>query len=123
MAMWIDSASVGSSRPRITQKDLPAIMPGPAGINSQKGRMEVVPVIMATIDSISQFRIQSPSDLKSTKQRLDLRKTVEEIKRRFPDGLPPLDPIKNMSITDEEFRTLVKVLLAMELSKFVRKLR
>jgi len=41
--------------------------------------------------------------------RLDLRKTVEEVKRRFPDGVPSLDPIKNMGIKDESFKNLVKV--------------
>jgi len=107
--MWLDASSV-SSGARLKQKDLPTIMAGPVGINSKTGRMEVVPVTMATIDAISQIRIQLPSDLKSAEQRLDLRKTVEEVKRRFPDGLPTLDPIKNMSITDESFRTLVKVL-------------
>jgi ATP-dependent RNA helicase DOB1 len=106
--MWIDASSVSSGQ-RIKQKDLPAIMPGPDGINSKTGRMEVVPVVMSTIDGISQIRVPLPSDLKGTEQRLDLRKTVEEVKRRFPDGLPNLDPINNMSITDESFRTLVKV--------------
>jgi ATP-dependent RNA helicase DOB1 len=109
VAMWIDASSVSSGQ-RIKQKDLPAILPGPAGINSKTGRMEVVPVIMSTVDGISQIRVPLPSDLKGAEQRLDLRKTVEEVKRRFPDGLPNLDPIKNMSITDESFRTLVKVL-------------
>jgi ATP-dependent RNA helicase DOB1 len=108
VAMWIDASSVSSGQ-RIKQKDLPAIIPGPDGINSKMGRMEVVPVVMSTIDEISQLRVPLPGDLKGTEQRLDLRKTVEEVKRRFPDGLPNLDPIKNMSITDESFRTLVKV--------------
>lgn len=116
--MWIDGSSV-SPGARLKQKDLPAIIPGPVGINSKTGRMEVVPVTMATIDAISQIRIQLPSDLKSTEQRLDLRKAVEEVKRRFPDGLPPLDPIKNMSITDESFRRLVKVLYNKEFSDSV----
>ena len=71
--------------------------------------MEVVPVTMATIDALSSARVQLPKDLKSIDQRLDLRKTVEEVKRRFPDGVPLLDPIKNMLIEDDSFRNLIKV--------------
>ena len=66
---------------------------------------------MSTIDLISSIRVQLPKDLKSMDQRLDLRKTAEEVKRRFPDGVPCLDPIKNMGIKDESFRNLIKVVL------------
>jgi hypothetical protein len=72
--------------------------------------MEVVPVTMATIDSISSVRIKLPADMKTLDQRLDVRKTVEEVKRRFPDGIPSLDPVKNMGIKDESFKNLVKVI-------------
>jgi ATP-dependent RNA helicase DOB1 len=118
VALWIDASS-NSDGARIKQKDLPAIIPGPAGINFKTGRMEVVPVTMATIDAISQVRIPLPNDIKATEQRLDLRKTIQEVKRRLPDGLPHLDPIKDMSITDESFRTLVKVSPAAEFSDCV----
>jgi ATP-dependent RNA helicase DOB1 len=93
----------------VKQSDLAAVAPGPAGINPKEGRLEIVPVTMTTIDATSSIRVQLPKELKTMDQRIDLRKTVEEVKRRFPDGIPHLDPIKNMGITDESFKTLVKV--------------
>lgn len=110
VAMWIDANTTAlKNGPRIKHGDLIHISPGPPGISPKEGRMEVVPVTMASLDSISTIRIQLPKDLKSIDQRLDLRKTTEEVKRRFPDGIPNLDPIKNMSIKDDSFKTLVKV--------------
>jgi len=110
--MWLDASSTAlKNGPRIKHSELAAIAPGPPGINPKEGRMEAVPVTLATIDSISTVRIPMPKDLKSIDQRLDLRKTIEEVKRRFPDGIPNLDPIKNMSIKDESFKTLVRVIL------------
>jgi ATP-dependent RNA helicase DOB1 len=108
--MWLDASSaVFKNGPRIKQSDLVAITPGPPGINAKEGRMEIVPVTMATFDSISSIRIPLPKELKSIDQRLDVHKTIEEVKRRFPDGIPSLDPIKNMDIEDESFKNLIKV--------------
>jgi ATP-dependent RNA helicase DOB1 len=115
VALWLDaSASAFKTGPKIRQNDLSGIAPGPSGVNEKTGRMEVVPVVMSTVDSISSVRIQLPKDLKSIDHRLDLRKTVEEVKRRFPDGVPCLDPIKNMGIKDESFKNLVKKIEIME---------
>jgi ATP-dependent RNA helicase DOB1 len=36
-------------------------------------------------------------------------KSVDEVKRRFPDGVPLLDPIENMQIKDESFKKLLRV--------------
>lgn len=88
------------------------IIPGPPGINAKVGRMEIIPCTLATIDSISSVRIQLPRELKTIEQRHDLRKTLEEVKRRFPDGVPSLDPIKSMGIKDESFKNLVQVRLS-----------
>jgi ATP-dependent RNA helicase DOB1 len=71
--------------------------------------MEVVPCILSTVDSISSVRIQLPRELRTVDQRYDLRKTLEEVKRRFPDGVPSLDPVKSMGIKDESFKNLVQV--------------
>jgi len=34
---------------------------------------------------------------------------LDEIKRRFPDGIAVLDPIENMGISDESFKKLLRV--------------
>jgi ATP-dependent RNA helicase DOB1 len=37
-----------------------------------------------------------------------------EVKRRFPDGLPVLDPIENMEITDDSFKKLLRKIEVLE---------
>ena len=39
---------------------------------------------------------------------------LAEVQRRFPDGLPILDPIENMDITDESFRKLLRKIEVLE---------
>lgn len=75
----------------------------------EKGKMEIVPILLSTIDSIGHIRIFLPNDLRTADQRNTARKSVEEVKRRFPDGIAILDPIENMGITDESFKKLLRV--------------
>ena len=77
----------------------------------EKGKMEVVPVLLSAIESIGHIRLYLPSDLKSADQRKNVRKLLEEVKRRFPDGIAVLDPIENMGITDGSFKKLLRVLV------------
>ncbi|KAH7061359.1 ATP-dependent RNA helicase DOB1 [Macrophomina phaseolina] len=80
----------------------------------EKGKMEVVPVLLSCIDSIGHLRIFLPSDLKSSEQRNSVRKALEEVKKRFPDGIAILDPIENMGITDESFKKLLRKIEVLE---------
>lgn len=75
----------------------------------EKGRMEVVPILLSCVESIGHIRIFLPSDLKSTEQRNTVRKSLDEVKRRFPDGIAVLDPVENMHITDSSFKKLLRV--------------
>lgn len=85
----------------------------PSGVRppteGEKGKMEVVPVLLSCIESIGHVRIFLPMDLKSADQRNTVRKSLEEVKRRFPDGIAVLDPIENMGITDASFKRLLRV--------------
>lgn len=92
--------------PQVTQ-DLPpgARPPGP----NEKGKMEVVPVLLSCVDAIGHVRIFLPPELKSNDQRNNVRKSLEEVKRRFPDGIAILDPIENMRIEDDSFKKLLRV--------------
>lgn len=122
--MWLDAtAPAFKNGLKIKQADLVAIAPGPPGSSGKEGRMEVVPVTLATIDSLSSVIIHLPKDLKSIDQRLELWRTLEEVKRRFPDGIPNLDPIKNMGIKDESFKNLVKVSYLIRCFSYKRKLK
>ena len=71
--------------------------------------MDVVPVLLSCVESISHIRIFLPDNLKSPDQRNTVRKSLDEVKRRFPDGIAVLDPIENMGITDDSFKKLLRV--------------
>ena len=90
-----------------THDELP---PGVQPVNKgEKGKMEVVPILLSCVESIGHIRIFLPSDLKSAEQRNTVRKSLEEVKRRFPDGIAVLDPIENMGIQDASFKKLLRV--------------
>lgn len=84
--------------------------PGPG----EKSKMEVVPVLLSCIDSIGHIRIFLPNELRSTDQRNTVRKALEEVKKRFPDGIAILDPIENMGITDDSFKKLLRKIEVLE---------
>jgi len=69
----------------------------------------VVPVMLSTVDAISHLRIHLPKDLRPLVSRETAWKAVQEIRRRWPKAVPLLDPIENMGIKDDAFRTLVQV--------------
>lgn len=96
-------------------KDKSVVTPTPAGIQpcamGQNGSAVVVPVLLSTLDGISHLRVFMPKDLRQDQSRETLWKSVLEVQRRFPDGVPLLDPIENIGIKDEKFKELVQVRL------------
>jgi ATP-dependent RNA helicase DOB1 len=76
--------------------------------------MEVVPVLLSCIEAIAHVRIFLPKDLNPAEQRNTVRKSIEEVKRRFPDGIAVLDPIENMGITDDSFKKLLRKIEVLE---------
>jgi ATP-dependent RNA helicase DOB1 len=99
--------TVASAKVKITA----AIKPCPPG---EKGEMQVVPVLLHTIQQISSVRVYYPSDLKSLENRMSVLKTVQEVLKRFPDGVPLLDPVEDMGIKDKDFTDLLKKIEAFE---------
>ncbi|KAF8919476.1 antiviral helicase [Mucidula mucida] len=99
-------------------KDRTNITPTPGGVlpcpPHTKGVALVVPVLLATIHGISHLRIKLAKDLRPDAARQTAWKSVLEVHRRFPDGVPLLDPIENMNIKDDKFKALVKKIEAME---------
>ncbi|GAM82830.1 hypothetical protein ANO11243_008160 [Dothideomycetidae sp. 11243] len=95
-----------------TETELPpGVRPPLAG---EKGKMEVVPVLLSCLDSIGHIRVFLPTDLRSADQRNIVRKGLDEVKRRFPDGIAVLDPVENMGITDEGFKKLLRKIEILE---------
>jgi len=86
------------------------LRPPPSG---QEGEMVVVPVMLHTLESISGLRLILPKDLRQREARQQVKDRLQEVFRRFPSsgkgakGIPLLDPIKDMKITDDSFSTLL----------------
>ena len=103
--------SKGSTVP----KDRNTTTPTPGGVqpclSGKGGEPLVVPVLLSTIESISRLRLFMPKDLRPLEQRNTTWKSVLEVQSRFPDGIPLLDPIVDMKITDDKFKELVQVCL------------
>ncbi|KAJ3184745.1 ATP-dependent RNA helicase mtr4 [Irineochytrium annulatum] len=74
----------------------------------EAGDPVIIACALSTLDGISAARVHVGKDLKSVEKRMHLRSTVKEVERRFPDGVPLLDPIADMGIVDDEFKKLVR---------------
>ncbi|KAF3325604.1 superkiller viralicidic activity 2-like 2 isoform X1 [Carex littledalei] len=73
----------------------------------EKGEMHVVPVPMPLLCGLSSVRIAIPSDLRPPEARQNVLFAVQELTKRYPQGLPKLHPLKDMGIKDEEVVDLV----------------
>ncbi len=74
-----------------------------------RSRGLVVPVLLSAIESFSHVRIFLPKDLRPASERAVAMKSVKEVKKRFPDQVPLLDPVANMEIKDARFQELLQV--------------
>lgn len=77
-------------------------------------RYEVVPVLLNCVKSFGQIRLFVKGDLKTEAEMGTCGKNLEEAKRRFPDGVPILDPIENMGINDDSFKKLMRKIEVLE---------
>lgn len=86
--------------------------------SSQDGIFEAVPCFLTCIKALSQIRVFMPKDIASREDvesvRKQLYKSLKEVERRFPDGLPILDPMENMNITDDSFKALLRKIEVLE---------
>ncbi len=55
------------------------------------------------------MRIYIPKDLRQLENRQSVGKSVKEVIKRFPDGVPLLDPIEDMKVEDADFKKVVRV--------------
>jgi ATP-dependent RNA helicase DOB1 len=110
--MLVASDSIAPPKGSKPTDTLPAGVRPPA--NGEKGKMEIVPILNGTIESIGHLRLHLPKDLRTAEQRNAVRKQMEEVKVRFPDGIAVLDPIENMHIEDESFKKLLRKIEVLE---------
>ncbi|KAJ3022834.1 Exosome RNA helicase MTR4 [Thoreauomyces humboldtii] len=92
--------------------------PKPCPANVEKGEMLVIPCALEAIDGLSTVRVYVPKDLKASESRHALYKTIREVRRRFPDGVPLLDPVEDMKIKDDGFKKLISRIEVLEKKLF-----
>ncbi|CDO95267.1 unnamed protein product [Kluyveromyces dobzhanskii CBS 2104] len=74
----------------------------------------VIPITLSSIQLIGNIRLYMPKDIKAESQQNTVGKTLTEALRRFPDGVPVVDPVKNMKIEDDDFQKLLKKIEVLE---------
>ncbi|KAL6855484.1 ATP-dependent RNA helicase mtr4 [Amphichorda felina] len=105
-----DSAEFAPGQPAAEMP--PGLMPA---TNPDDTIYVVVPCLFTCIKAISQIRVFMPKNgLKTDQDREQARKSLQEVCRRFPDGLPILDPLENMDITDDSFKKLLRRIEVLE---------
>lgn len=82
--------------------------------NDEEGDVEVIPILHNLISQISAVRLHYPKDLRPLDNRKNVLKTIQEAKKRFPEGLPLLNPIEDMKIQDQAFKDVVKKIELLE---------
>ncbi|KAG8598940.1 hypothetical protein GDO81_002807 [Engystomops pustulosus] len=80
----------------------------------EKGEMQVVPVLLHLLCAISSVRLYIPKDLRSLDNRQSVLKSIQEVQKRFPDGVPLLDPIDDMGIKDPGLKKVIQKVEAFE---------
>ncbi|KAG9355037.1 hypothetical protein JZ751_001750 [Albula glossodonta] len=80
----------------------------------EKGEMQVVPVMLHLLTTISSVRLYIPKDLRPPDNRQSVLKSIQEVHKRFPDGVPLLDPIDDMGIKDQGLKKVIQKVEAFE---------
>lgn len=83
----------------------------------EKGEMVVIPLLLHLIQQISSVRLFIPEDLRPLDNRMAVLKSIGEVKKRFKEGVPLLDPIKDMKIGDKQFKDVIN-----KIGKFEKRL-
>ncbi|KAL2024127.1 hypothetical protein VTK56DRAFT_9907 [Thermocarpiscus australiensis] len=75
---------------------------------------EIVPCLLSCMTALSTIRLHLPKNVHSKQARETVGTMLEETSRRFPDGIPIMDPIKNMGIEDDSFKKLLRKIEVLE---------
>ncbi|KAJ3183867.1 ATP-dependent RNA helicase mtr4 [Geranomyces variabilis] len=100
-----------------------AKFPKPCPPDVEKGEFLVVPCALEAVDGLSTIRMHLEKlDLTGHEARAQLGRKVREIKKRFPDGVPLLDPVEDMKITDAGFKKMISRIETLETKLFAHPL-
>ncbi|XP_077980932.1 exosome RNA helicase MTR4-like isoform X2 [Glandiceps talaboti] len=109
--LYIAEVLLNCSKESIKNAATESAKPVKAG---EKGEMVVVPVMLHLLLQISSIRLYIPKDLRPYDNRQSVGKSIQEVQKRFPDGVPLLDPIDDMGIKDTALKKVVEKIEAFE---------
>ncbi|XP_041999586.1 DExH-box ATP-dependent RNA helicase DExH10-like [Salvia splendens] len=107
--------SVGPSETGSQPKPFPP-QPG------EEGEMHVVPVQLPLLSALSKLKISVPSDLRPKESRHNVLLAMQQLEKRYPQGFPKLNPVKDMGIEDREFVELASQIEELEQKLFTHPL-
>lgn len=70
--------------------------------------MRLFTVSLECVDRISAVVLYVPNDVHPPEARKNVGIAVKEVQKRFPDGVPLLDPIKDLGVKDDEYQLLLQ---------------
>lgn len=80
----------------------------------EKSRAEYLPITLDSIEAISSVRLKVPEDFKSSTAKRNMVRTLKDLPRKLPDGIPLMDPVQSMKIDDTDFKMLVRKIDVLE---------
>lgn len=109
--LWVTKASPTN----LQRKKSPFLHPGIThSLDPNEGKMESLWITLDSIQKLSNLKIRVPKDLSSPNQRKSIKRNIDEVSRRFPDGIPSPDPVENMKIVDDSFLKLIRKIEVLE---------
>ncbi|XP_034048328.1 exosome RNA helicase MTR4 [Thalassophryne amazonica] len=109
--LYVVEVLVHCSKESVKDSATEAAKPAAPG---ETGEMQVVPVMLHLLTSISSVRLYIPKDLRPYDNRQLMLKSIQEVQKRFPDGVPLLDPIDDMGIKDPGLKKVIQKVEAFE---------
>ncbi len=100
---------------RIANGSTPADPQPASSTSSADSKPAVFTVDLGVLDGMSAVRLHLPKDVKTASDaQAVVVKSINEVERRFPDGLPLLHPVNDLAIGDPAFGELVDRMEALE---------
>jgi len=92
---------------------LPNVPPKPCPPGG-KGEYQIVPLMLHLVTGVSAVRLYLPKNLVPLENRESVGKSLKEVEKRFPDGVPLLDPVEDMKIKEADFEETVRKIEVLE---------
>ncbi|KAL1531271.1 Helix-loop-helix protein 2 [Salvia divinorum] len=89
----------------------------------EEGEMHVVPVQLPLLSALSKLKISVPSDLRPKESRHNVLLAMQQLEKRYPQGFPKLNPVKDMGVEEREFVELASQMEELEQRLFTYPLR